>query len=42
VHAREYGATISADEKRYLIGVFEEEIRELERLLGWDCSAWLK
>lgn len=42
VHAREYDATMSADEKHYLIGVFEQEIRELERLLGWDCSAWLK
>ena len=42
VHAREYGATMSADERRHLIGVFEQEIRGLERLLGWDCSAWLE
>ena len=41
VHAREYDATMSGDEKRYLMGVFEQEIHELERLLGWDCSAWL-
>lgn len=42
VHAREYDTTMSADEKRYLIGVYEEEIHELERLFGWDCSAWLR
>jgi len=41
VHAREYDATMGADEKRYLVSVFEQEIRDLERLLGWDCSAWL-
>jgi len=41
VHAREYDTTMTTDEKRYLIGVFEPEVRELERLLRWDCSAWL-
>jgi len=42
VHAREYDASMSADEKQYLVGVFEHEIHELERLLDWDCSAWLR
>jgi hypothetical protein len=42
VHAREYDTTMSSDEKQYLIGVYEQDIRELERLLGWDCSAWLQ
>jgi hypothetical protein len=41
VHAREYDTTMSSEEKRYLVDVFEHEIHELERLLGWDCSAWL-
>lgn len=41
VHAREYDTTMTAEEKRYLLSVFEPEIRELERILGWDCSAWL-
>jgi Sulfotransferase domain len=40
-HAREYPAPMSAEEKRYLAGVFEGEIRQLERLLDWDCSDWL-
>ena len=42
VHVREYDTTMTAEEKRYLIGVFEPEIRELERVLEWDCSAWLE
>ena len=42
VHAREYDTTMSADEKQYLIGVYEQDILELERLLGWDCAAWLR
>ncbi|TMH60898.1 MAG: sulfotransferase domain-containing protein [Betaproteobacteria bacterium] len=41
VQAREYQGAMSDEDKRYLIGVFESEIHELERLLGWDCSAWL-
>ncbi|MDQ2962825.1 MAG: hypothetical protein M3R31_06645 [Pseudomonadota bacterium] len=27
---------------RYLAGVFEQEIRDRERLLGWDCRDWLE
>jgi hypothetical protein len=42
VQAREYQEAMSEDDKRYLVAVFEPEIRELERLLGWDCSAWLR
>ena len=41
VHARDYDTAMSDEEKRYLIGVYGAEIRELERLLGWDCSTWL-
>jgi hypothetical protein len=41
VQAREYQGAMSDEDKRYLIGVFEPEIRELERMLGWDCSRWL-
>jgi hypothetical protein len=38
---REYNASMSAAEKDYLAAIFEPEIRELEQLLNWDCSAWL-
>jgi hypothetical protein len=37
---REYDTVMSNEEKRYLCARFETEIGELERLLGWDCSAW--
>ena len=40
-NAWEYPAPLSAEDRRYLAGVFAEEIRSLERLLGWDCSDWL-
>jgi hypothetical protein len=30
------------NEWTYLAGIYAEEIRELERLLGWDCAAWLQ
>jgi hypothetical protein len=39
--ARGYDTEMGDEEKRFLIGVYEAEIRQLERLLGWDCSAWL-
>ena len=41
-HARGYEAPMDASDRRYLVGVFEQEIRELERLLGWDCGDWLE
>jgi len=40
VEVREYNVVTNADERRYLAALFETEIRELERLLDWDCSAW--
>jgi len=40
-NTREYGTTMSDEEKRYLVGLYRDEIGELERLLGWDCSSWL-
>jgi len=41
VHAYGYERAMTEEERQYLIAIFEPEIRELERLLGWDCSAWL-
>lgn len=42
VHAREYDTTMTDEERRYLVSVFDPEIRELERLLGWNLAAWLE
>jgi hypothetical protein len=39
-NARTYDASMSPADRRYLVGVFEQEIIDLERLLGWDCSEW--
>jgi hypothetical protein len=41
MHAYRYDATMSEEEKRYLLSAFMSEIRKLERVLGWDCSTWL-
>ena len=41
-HAGDYDTALDEEARRYLIAVFEPEIRELERLLGWDCSDWLR
>lgn len=42
VHAREYTTQLSQAEKRYLGNIFEYEVRQLERLVNWDCSGWLQ
>lgn len=41
VHKREYREDISVPAKDYLLKVFENDIREVERILNWDCSDWL-
>ena len=40
-NAHAYEAPMNEADRRYLVSVFEPEIRDLERLLGWDCSDWL-
>lgn len=42
IYAREYLAPMSGRERDYLRQVFTPEIRQLEQLLGWNCSDWLK
>ena len=37
-----YPGPIGEREKDYLKRIYEYEIRSLERMLGWDCSGWLK
>lgn len=41
VHSIPCLATMTDNEKEYLRYVFEYEIRNLERILGWDCNNWL-
>lgn len=40
-HARDYVEPMSSQDRGYLGSLYEFEIRQLERLLGWDCSDWL-
>ncbi len=41
VHAYPYESPMSDRERNYLVSVFEQEIKDLEVELGWDCSDWL-
>ena len=40
-HSYRYDRTMSEAERRHVAALLAPEIRALERLLGWDCSAWL-
>jgi len=41
LHIGNYTERMDSRSARYLRDVFENEIRELEKLLGWDLAAWL-
>lgn len=41
IHRRDYQRKLSQQEFQYLKSTFENDIKDLERLLGWDCSGWL-
>jgi len=41
-NVRRYERPMRRDEWEWLAERFAPEIRELESLLGWDCSAWLR
>ncbi len=36
----DYLSLMDASDIKYLRGIFEYEVRQLERMLGWDCSNW--
>lgn len=42
VHSLPYTSRLSQQEHEYLLNVYEFEILGLQRMLGWDCSDWLK
>jgi len=41
VHSLSYDVPVSNEETLFLKRVFEGEIRNIEKELGWDCSDWL-
>jgi hypothetical protein len=40
-HVMPYTTALSDKDKDFLKHIYEFEIKELERLLRWDCSGWL-
>jgi hypothetical protein len=40
-HCTPYNVLMSNKERSYLKHIFEFEIRQLERMLNWDCSSWM-
>lgn len=42
LHVLKKHGSISEIDKKYLINIFEFEIHQIERMLDWDCSDWLK
>lgn len=41
-NVRQYSKSMSAEERQYLLDIFTPEIKQLETLLNWDCSHWLR
>ncbi|WP_293653158.1 sulfotransferase domain-containing protein [Thiolapillus sp.] len=41
MHKGHYEKDMSSADKDYLVYMYEYEILQLERMLGWDCSNWL-
>lgn len=37
-----YGTPMSPEDRAYLHQLYEYDIRQVERLLGWDCRDWLE
>lgn len=42
IHCKPYASEMTDIERMYLRRLFSGEIKRLERMLGWDCSDWLK
>ena len=40
IHKRIYKEKISLNDRRFLIDLFESDIKKLEKFLNWDCSSW--
>lgn len=41
INKTDYKSEIKPADRQYLIGIYQNDVQELERLLDWDCSAWL-
>ena len=41
VHVGQYASPMAEEDREYLRDLYEPSIRDLEKLLDWDCSDWL-
>lgn len=41
-HVGNYNYSMKPEDKKFLVSLFKNEIHQLEKLLNWDCSDWLK
>ena len=42
IHALNYDKPMATEAKKLLLETFKAEIKQLEFMLNWDCSAWLE
>ena len=42
IHALNYEEPMATEAKKLLLEIFNAEIKQLEFMLKWDCSAWLE
>ena len=42
IHSRKYVSSMNDNERSILREIYFNEIKELEHILGWDCSNWLE
>ena len=40
VHSRPYQTSMPNETRERLLNMYQEDVVEVERLLGWDCSDW--
>lgn len=41
IHSLPYHSKIDTHSREFLIRTYHHEIKQLEKLIGWDCSEWL-
>lgn len=41
IHKRPRHGVLHPDNRKYLINIFHHNIKDVEKLLNWDCSDWL-
>lgn len=42
IHSTPYASAMAPRERKQLLRIYEYEIKALQRLLGWDCRAWVR